>query len=119
GLVWAVAQHPREAQRDAARIARARLHAVESALDDELAADVDVPVVAADLEREQALGLPGEHRVGEALEGLAEHDEAGARRIAGAEVQVAQAAAAAPVAPLGGQHDEVERVAGVERQTPR
>ena len=45
GLVGPVAQDPREAQRDAARVARARLDAVEGDLHDELRADVhDMPV---------------------------------------------------------------------------
>ena len=86
-LVVAVAQHAREAQRHAARIARARLHAVEGDLDDQLGPHVDDVAVAADLEREQPLGLPGEHLVGQALERLAEHHEAAgagrARRGAG------------------------------------
>src|ERR1700753_1144640 len=69
-LVRAVAQHAREAQGDAARVARAALHAVEGDLDDLLRADVDGPVVAALLEFQEPRGLPGQQLVGEALEGL-------------------------------------------------
>ena len=113
-LVGAVALHAREAQRDAARVARARLHAVERDLDDELRAHVDDVPVAAGLELEQPLGLPREHRVGHALERLAEHHEAAGLGVARAEVEVREPALAAPVTPLGGEHDEVERVDGLD-----
>ncbi len=53
--------------------------------------------------------LPGEHLVGQPLEGLAEHDEA-TGRIPGAEVQVGQPAAPAAVSPFGGEDDQVEGV---------
>ena len=78
-LVRPVALDPGEPKGEPAGIARARLDAVEGDLDDELRPHVDREVVAAGLELEQALGLPGEHRVGHALEGLAEHDEPAAR----------------------------------------
>ena len=62
-LVGPVALHPREAQRDTAGIAAARLHAVERDLDDQLWTDVhDVPVGAL-LKREQPFRLPGESLV--------------------------------------------------------
>ena len=57
---------------------------------------------------EQLLGLPLEHRVGETLERLADHDER-AVGTARAEVQVRQPTLAPAVAPLGREHDEVER----------
>src|SRR5207245_9497655 len=60
-------------------------------------------------EPEELPGLPREHLVGHALEGLAEHREAAALDVAGAEMQVAERAAAAAVAPLRREHDEVER----------
>src|SRR3989454_12819233 len=44
------------------------------------------------------------------LERLAEHDESARVRVAGAEVEVREAAAATTVAPLGGEHDQVERL---------
>ena len=61
-------------------------------------------------ELKQPRGLPGQHLVGQALERLAQHDQAAGDRVARAEVQVGQPAAAPPVAPLGGQHDQVESV---------
>ena len=109
-LVLAVAQHPGEAQRHAARVARAALHAVEGDLDDQLGADVDGPVVAVVLKLEEPLGLPGQQLVGQALEGLAEHDPAAGLRVAGAQVQVGQPALAPAVTPLDGQHHQVEGV---------
>src|SRR5207244_7999446 len=66
--------------------------------------------VSFDGEREQAFGLPSEHFVGHPLERLAEHYEATVARVAGAQVQVAEPTAAAPVSPLAGQHNEVKRV---------
>src|SRR3989475_5334759 len=97
------------ALRFAAGVVRAPLHAVEGDLDDQRRLDVNRPLLARALAAEQPLRLPGEHVVGEALEGLADHDEAAARRVARPEVQVAEPAAPAPVPPLRGQHDEVER----------
>src|SRR4051794_13725892 len=114
GLVRAVAQDAREAQRDASRVAGAGLDPVERDLGDELGPDVDDPVAALGREGEQALGLPREHLVGETLEGLAEHHEpvAGARP----EVEVGEEPLAAAVAPLGGEDHEVERVARLDLQ---
>ena len=89
---------------------RARLHVVERDLDHQLGPHVDGVAVARDLAREELLGLPGEHLVGHALEGLAEHHEAAGRRVARAEVQVREPALAPAVAPLGREHDEIERV---------
>ena len=71
--------------------------------------DVDAVRRAARLQLQQALGLPREHRVGQPLEGLAEHAEA-AVGLARAEVQVRQPATAAAVAPLGSQDDQIQRV---------
>src|SRR5687767_903113 len=91
-LVRAVALHSRESQRHAARIARARLHAVEGDLDDELRTDVHDVGLAVRLEAEQVLRLPGQHLVGHALEGLAEHDVPAGLRIARAEVEIRELA---------------------------
>ena len=55
GLVVAVPADASEPQRDAARVAARRLHAVERDLDDELGAHVHGDPVAADLAREQFL----------------------------------------------------------------
>ena len=59
----------------------------------------------------QPLGLPGEQLVGEALERLADHHELAGVGIARAEVEVREPAAPPAVAPLGREHDEVERAA--------
>src|SRR5689334_23073595 len=99
-LVRPVPLHAREAQRKTAGILRARLDLVERDLGDHLRPQVHRVVVAPDLELEEARGLPLEHLVGEPLERLAEHDEAAARLVARAEVQVAQPAVAAAAAPL-------------------
>ena len=118
-LVRAVALHPREAQRQAAGVLRARLQVVEGDLDDQLGPHVHGVAVAAGLAREQLARLPGEQLVGHALEGLAEHHEAAGRGIARAEVQVRQPALAPAVAPLGGEHDEVERVRALDLEPAR
>src|SRR5207247_2546460 len=74
-LVRAVALDAGEAQRDAARVAPAPLHPVEGDLDDELGTDVDGVAVAARLQPEELLRLPGEHLVRHPLERLPEHHE--------------------------------------------
>ena len=68
--------------------------------------DVDDEPVAGDLEVEQRPGLPIEHLVGEALEGLPKHRESAAAYVPRAEMQVAEPAATPAVPPLRGQHDE-------------
>ena len=62
-------------------------------------------------------GLPPQQLVGHALEGLADHHELGSSRrartradLARTEVEVAQPPGAPTVPPLGGEHDQVERV---------
>ena len=70
----------------------------------------DVAVGRAVGEFGEALGLPVEHRVGHALERLAEHDEATGVRVAGAEVDVRQLAGASARTPLDREHHEIERV---------
>jgi len=69
-------------------------------------------------QREQPFGLPGQQFVGQPLERLAEHDEAAGLRVAGAQVQVGQPAAAPPVSPLDGQHHQVERVPRLDLDPP-
>ena len=117
-LVGAVALHAREAQGQAAGIHGALLQVVERDLDHQLRPHVHGVGVAAGLAREQLARLPGEHLVGHALEGLAEHDPA-AGRVARAEVQVRQPSLAAAAAPLGGEHDEVERVRALDLEPAR
>ena len=89
---------------------RAVLQPIERDFDDQLRAHVDDDPVAVGLDLLEPLGLPVEQLVGHALECLAEHHEAVVGGIAGAEVEVGKLAVAAAVAPLGGQHDEVQRV---------
>src|SRR6188474_787288 len=67
-LVGAVAFDSGKAQRQAARILRTGLDVVERHFDDELGADVDGPGIPADLTFEERGRLPGQHRVGHALE---------------------------------------------------
>src|SRR4029453_1102277 len=102
-LVVAVSPHAGEAQGDAAGIARRDLHAVERDLDDLLGLDVhDVAVATgalADLEFEEALGLPPEEIVGETLERLSDHHPF-ALRASRRKVQVREPSPAATVAPL-------------------
>src|SRR5262245_19636519 len=104
---------PREAQREAAGITGARLHVVERHLHNQLGANVHRPCVTRHLQREQALGLPAEHLVRHALEGLAEHDPPARSGVARAEMKVAEPAPAPAVAPFGGEHDEIEGVRGL------
>src|SRR6266567_4122503 len=108
-LVGPVAPDAREAQRHAARILPAALDAVERNLDDKLRTNIHGVAVAAGLEGQELLSLPGEHLVRHPLERLPEHDEAALTRIsAGAEVEVREPATAAPVSPFGSEHHEVE-----------
>src|SRR5882672_687539 len=88
---------------------RAVLQAVERNLDDELRSHVHHDALALSLELEQTLRLPFEQLVGEPFERLAEHHESTVR-IARAEVQVGEFAVAPAMPPLGGEHDEIERV---------
>ena len=64
----------------------------------------------------QLLGLPAQQLVGHPLERLADHHEAVGT--ASAEVQVAEPADAPTVAPLGGQHDQIERVHRLDLAPP-
>src|SRR6266403_2313447 len=109
-LVRAVAYDAREAQRQATRIGGARLEAVERDLHDELGPDVHHVSGASGLELEQLGRLPLEHFVRHPLEGLPQHHEPAGVRIAGAEVEVREPAAAAAMAPFGGEYDQVECV---------
>ena len=108
GPVVAVAPHSSEAQRGAAGVAAGRLHTVERDLHHQFRTHVHGDPVAADLASQELLGLPLQRGVGEALERLADHDE-GAVRTASAQVQIREPAAPPAMAPLGGEHDEVER----------
>src|SRR5262249_30200773 len=108
-LVGPIPLDPREAKGDAAWILWARLDFVERDLRDDLRSDVDRVIVAADLELQELLRLPGEHLVRQSLERLAEHDESAAQGIACAQMEVAERAAAPTASPLGSEDDEVER----------
>jgi signal recognition particle subunit SRP54 len=118
GLVLAVPEHAGEAQREATWVPGAALDAVEGDLHDEFRPHVHgvgIPVV---FQREQPFGLPGQQLIGQALERLAQHDESARVRVAGAQVQVGQPAAASPVAPLDGQHHQVQGVPGLDLDPP-
>src|SRR6185312_6099366 len=103
--VVAVALHAGEAKGQAAGIARARLQIAEGDLRDDFGPYVDRVSVAADLAGEKRLRLPGEHRVGESLERLAEHDVLAGGRVERAEMEVRERAGAAAVAPFGRDDD--------------
>src|SRR5690349_4414636 len=74
-LVRPITDDAGEAQREATRIRRARLDAVEGNLDHELRADMYDVSIPAGLELEELRSLPLEQGVGHALERLAQHDE--------------------------------------------
>src|SRR6266704_4550294 len=87
-LVGPVVLHAGEAQGEAARVLRARLHVVEGDFHHELGAHVHRVAIARGLELEQLTGLPRERLVCHPLERLAEHHESARVRVAGAEVEV-------------------------------
>src|SRR3989475_10383722 len=68
--------------------------------------------VASRLELEQLRRLPLEHLVRHPFERLPEHREAST--VTGPKVKIGEPAAAAAVAPFGGEHDEVEGVSGLQ-----
>jgi len=75
---------------------------------------------APDLSRQELPGLPIQHGVGDVLERLAEHDEAAALGVAGAQVDVAQPApVASPPARLVGRPQRLGHQpfrSGIERR---
>src|SRR5262252_6813850 len=72
-LVVPVTLDARQSQREATRIAAARLQIAEGHLYDQLRPEVDGPLIAVRLALQELPGLPLEHGIGEPLEGLAEH----------------------------------------------
>ena len=106
-LVGPVALDPGEAQRDAARVARGGLDAVERDLDHQLGAHHHGNPVALGLARQESLGLPAQQLVGQPLERLAHHDEVARLRVARAEVEVGEPAPPAAVPPFGAEHHQV------------
>src|SRR2546430_16592262 len=68
--------------------------------------------VASRLELEQLRRLPLEHLVRHPFERLPEHREAST--VTGPKVKIGQPAAAAAVAPFGGEHNEVWGVSGLQ-----
>src|SRR5215831_12367279 len=113
-LVLAIAHYTREPQSHPARIARAALHAVESDLRDQLWAYIDRPAVARALQFQQPLCLPGQHRVGQPLEGLTEHDVPARLGVERPEMEVGEPALPPAMAPLGGEDQQVERDARLD-----
>ena len=65
------------------------------------------------------LGLPRQHLVGHPLERLPEHDEAATFRVARAEMEVRELALPPSVPPLRGEHDQIERVRGLDLEPTR
>src|SRR3984893_16343171 len=118
-FVWAISLDACEAKREPASVARTGLQVVEGDFDDKLRANVDSPLVARDLSLQKLLGLPGKHRVGHALEGLAEHDELSIHGVDRAEVQVREPALASAVAPFRGEGHQGGGVDGLDLETRR
>ena len=81
-----MALHPGEAQGEAGGVSGGLLDVAERDLHDELRANVHGPLVAGGLQSEERLGLPVQHGVSEALEGLAQHDGLAALGVAGAQL---------------------------------
>ena len=100
---------------------RALLQPVERDLHHELGANVhDVAVVLAPrLSRQQLRSLPAQQLVREPLERLAEHDVTTGRGVARAEPEVREQPLTPPRAPLGREHDEVERVRRLDLEPAR
>lgn len=73
-LVFTVALHPGEPQREAAGVTSAGLKIIECNFHHQLRADIYGTRVAVRFAREQLEGLLFEQRVGEPLEGFTEHD---------------------------------------------
>ena len=124
GLVVSITLDAGEAQRDAAGVAARALHAVDRDLDDGDRLDPDRAGSAAHLDLLEALGLPAQQRIGQPLEGLADHHVAAGLaeltgRVERSEVQVRQQSGAPPRAPLARQHDEVVGVHGLHLDPAR
>ncbi len=105
--VLPVPAYPGEAQRHSARVTGGGLHPSSATSTTSSGPDVHHVTFRPDGQRLQAFGLPAQEVVGQTLERLAHHHEL-AVGSAGAEVQVGEPSGAAPVAPLGGEDDEVQ-----------
>src|SRR5271169_70403 len=92
-----MALDPGKAQGEPARVMGTRL-VVEGDLDHELWLDVNRVWVVGDRELAQLGGLPRQHLIRHALEGLPQHYEPAGRRGTRAEVQVAEPAGAPAMA---------------------
>ena len=119
-LVVAVAHHAREAQRDAAGVARARLDAVERDLDDELGPDVDRRsrrgAISSSSRRSVCHASISSVRPLNVLPSITKPPVAGSRA---PRCRFESQPLAAAVAPLGREHDEVERVHGLDLEPAR
>jgi hypothetical protein len=113
-LIRAVALDAGKAQGEPAGIMRARLDVIEGDLDHELRLDINRVSVAGDRELTQLGGLPRQHFVRHALEGLSQHHKRARARVSCPEVQVAEPAGAPAVAPFGGDHHEIEGSCGLD-----
>src|SRR5262249_24116238 len=89
---------------------------VERHLDDQLGSEEDDVPLPTGLTLEKRARLPLQRLVSEPFERLTEHDKSAALRIASAKMQVAEPAAASSAAPLGREHDKVERTRNLDFQ---
>src|SRR5262249_58058320 len=101
---------------NSARVTRALLDVVEGDLHHQLGTDVDRVGVTRDLELEQSSGLPGEHRIGQSFERLAEHHEAPMLGITSPEMQIAERSATPSVPPLRRQHNQIQGAGPLDLQ---
>ena len=109
GFVGAVTLHAGKTEGEAAGVAGADLQVIEGDLHHQFRFDVDGVLIARDFDFQELFRLPGEDFVGEAFEGFAEHGEAAFLGVPGAQVEIAEPAAAAATAPFGGEHHQVKR----------
>src|SRR6516225_5492035 len=113
-FVRAVALDAGKSQGEPAGVMGARLDIVERDLDHKLRLDIDRVGVAGDGELAQLSGLPRQHLVRHALEGLPQHHKRARVRVSRAEVQIAEPAGAPAMAPFGSEHHQIKRDRGLD-----
>src|SRR5262249_56310590 len=101
-----------KAEREPAGVTRARLDVVERDFAPEPWCHLPRVAVVGYRKLAQFLGLPRQHLVGHALEGLAEHDKPAGFRIACAQMQVAEPSAGPAGSALDSESHEIERDRG-------